>query len=109
MQIDVGRVGEARVKRLVYGVGGRWSVHVKPHVDTEWCGHAHVGYLAQGHFVGEYADGRSFDYQAPAVIAVEPQHDSWVEGDEPVVLIQFDFETDTLRRLGLDDGGAGGG
>ncbi len=105
MQIDVGRVGDARVKRLVYGVGGRWSTHVKPHVDTEWCEHAHVGYLAQGHFVGEYADGRTFDHRAPAVIAVEPHHDSWVEGDEAVVLIQFDFETDTLRRLGLDDGG----
>jgi len=102
MRIDVGRVGSARVKRLVYQPGGRWSVHVKPLVGTDWCEHAHVGFLARGHFVGEYADGSSFDYEAPAVIAVDPGHDSWVEGDEPVVLIQFDFEGDTVEFLGLE-------
>jgi hypothetical protein len=102
MSIDVGRVGSARVKRLVYRPGGRWSVHVKPLVGTDWCEHAHVGFLARGHFVGEYADGSSFDYVAPAVISVDPGHDSWVEGDEPVVLIQFDFERDTVELLGLE-------
>ena len=101
MKIDVGQVGNARIKRLIYTPGGRWSTHVKPHVGTEFCEHAHVGFLARGHFVGEYADGSTFDYEAPAVIAVEPGHDSWVEGDEPVVLIQFDFERDTVERLGL--------
>ena len=101
MQIDVGYVGDARIKRLVYPPGSRWSKHVKPHVGTDWCSHAHVGYLAQGRFVGEYSDGRVFDYQAPAIISVEPNHDSWVEGNDAVVLIQFDFQTDTLRRLGL--------
>lgn len=101
MRIDVGRVGSARIKRLVYQPGGRWSVHVKPLVGTDWCEHAHVGFLARGHFVGEYADGSSFNHVAPAVISVDPGHDSWVEGDEPVVLIQFDFEGDTVERLGL--------
>jgi hypothetical protein len=101
MRIDVTPVGSARVKRLVYQPGGRWSEHVKPLVGTEWCEHAHVGFLARGHFVGEYADGDTFDYVAPCAIAVDPGHDSWVEGDEPVVLIQFDFVKDTVERLGL--------
>jgi hypothetical protein len=101
MQIDVESIGEARVKRLVYPPGGRWSEHVKPVVGTDWCEHAHVGFLARGHFVGRYADGDSFDYVAPCAVTVEPGHDSWVEGDEPVVLIQFDFERDTVARLGL--------
>lgn len=102
MQIDVASIGDARIKRLVYPPGGRWSEHVKPLVGTEWCRHAHVGFLARGHFVGEYADGTTFDYTAPCAVAVTPDHDSWVEGDEPVVLIQFDFEKDTIERLGLD-------
>lgn len=101
MTIDVARAGNVRVKRLVYPPGGRWSTHVKPLVGTEWCNHAHVGFLARGHFVGEYADGTRFDYIAPAVIAVDPGHDSWVEGSESVVLIQFDFERETVERLGL--------
>ena len=102
MTIDVVRFGNVRVKRLLYPPGGRWSTHVKDLVGTEWCEHAHVGFLARGHFVGEYADGGRFDYTAPAMIAVDPGHDSWVEGDEPVVLIQFDFERDTVERLGLE-------
>jgi len=102
MHIDVAAAGNARVKRLVYPPGGRWSEHIKPLVGTEWCEHAHVGFLARGRFVGEYADGERFDYVAPCVIAVDPGHDSWVEGDEPVVLIQFDFEKDTVERLGLN-------
>lgn len=101
MKIDVGAAGNARVKRLVYAPGGRWSTHVKPLVGTDWCEHAHVGFLARGHFVGEYVDGTEFDYTAPAVIAVDPGHDSWVEGDDPVVIIQFDFATDTVGRLGM--------
>ncbi len=100
-RIDCLAVGDARVKRMVLPVGSRWSKGVKPIVGTEFCEHAHVGFLARGRFVGEYADGETFDYQAPAIIAVDAGHDSWVEGDEEVVLIQFDFETETLERLGL--------
>ncbi len=102
IQIDTGRVGKGRVQRLIYAPGGRWSTHVKPLVGTDWCQHGHVGFLARGHFVGEYADGTGFDHVAPAVIAVDPGHDSWVEGDEPVVIIQFDFERDTVGLLGLN-------
>ncbi len=101
MKIDVGHAGRARVKRLIYKPGGRWSTHVKPLVGTEWCQHAHIGFLARGHFVGEYADGTNFDYTAPAIVAVDPGHDSWVEGDEEVIIIQFDLEADTVDALGL--------
>lgn len=87
---------------MILPVGGRWSVDVKPLVGTELCEHAHVGFLAQGHFVGEYRDGTTFDHRAPAILGVEPGHDSWVEGEEEVVIIQFDFEHDTVQRLGLE-------
>lgn len=100
-KIDSLVVGDARVKRMILPVGSRWSKGVKPIVGTEFCEHAHVGFLARGRFAGTYADGDTFDYQAPAIIAVDAGHDSWVEGDEEVVLIQFDFETETLERLGL--------
>ena len=35
------------------------------------------------------------------IIAIEPGHDGWVVGDEPVVIIEFDFEGDTVRRTGM--------
>ncbi len=101
MEIDVMTAGQTRIKRLVYGVGGRWSEHVKPHVGTEHCIHANVGFIATGRLAGEYPDGCTFDLRAPQAVCIEPEHDSWVVGDEPVVLIQFDYEQDTIDRMGV--------
>ena len=103
VQLDVRRTGDARVKRLVYPPGFRWSTHMKSIVGTNLCMHAHVGFLARGRIRIQYEDGCSSEYAAPDVIAVEPGHDGWVVGEEPVVLIEFDFEQDTVRRLGMPD------
>ena len=99
--IDVVQVASARIKRVVYPSGTRWSIHFKPLVGTEQCMHAHVGFLARGRIHGEYGDGCRFEFNAPQVVVIEPGHDAWVDGDEDAVLIQFDFERDTSERLGL--------
>jgi hypothetical protein len=101
VRIDCVSVGSARVKRAIYPPGFRWSTDMKPHVSTDLCMHAHVGFLAQGGIAGEYADGCSFAYTAPAVFALDPGHDAWVVGDEPAVLIQFDAAEDTVGFFGL--------
>jgi len=101
--LEVGRAGDARVKRMVYPAGFRWSVDMKPVVGTDLCMHAHVGFLARGEIHIEYADGCVVEHRAPQIVAIEPGHDGWVVGDEPVVLIEFDFERDTIRRLGMPD------
>ena len=101
VQLEVGRAGAARVKRMIYPVGFRWSVDMKPVVGTDLCMHAHVGFLARGRFHVEYADGCRLEAKAPQIIAIDPGHDGWVVGDEPAVLIEFDFEGDTVERLGM--------
>ena len=101
VRIDVGRAGAARVKRMVYPAGFRWSVDMKPIVGTDLCMHAHVGFLARGEIHIEYADGCIVEHKAPQIVAIEPGHDGWVVGKEPVVLIEFDFERDTVQRLGM--------
>jgi hypothetical protein len=103
VRLEVGRAGDARVKRMVYPAGFRWSVEMKPIVGTELCMHAHVGFLAHGEIHIEYADGCVVEHKAPQIVAIEPGHDGWVVGKEPVVLIEFDFEGDTIRRLGMPD------
>jgi hypothetical protein len=103
VRLEVGRAGAARVKRLVYPAGFRWSVDMKPIVGTDLCMHAHVGFLVQGEIHIEYADGCVVEHKAPQIVAIEPGHDGWVVGKEPVVLIEFDFEGDTIRRLGMPD------
>jgi len=103
VRLEVGRAGEARVKRMVYPAGFRWSVDMKPIVGTALCMHAHVGFLVSGEIHIEYADGCVVEHKAPQIVAIEPGHDGWVVGKEPVVLIEFDFERDTIRRLGMPE------
>jgi len=101
--LEVGRAGEARVKRMIYPPGFRWSVDMKPAVGTDLCMHAHVGFLVSGEIHIEYADGCVIAHRAPQIVAIEPGHDGWVVGSEPVVIVEFDFERDTIRRLGMPD------
>ena len=101
IETDALAVGDARVKRVVYPAGLRWSVDVRPHVGGDRCQHAHVGFLVQGRFAGAYADGCEFDFVAPQVVAVDPGHDAWVPGDEDAILLEVDFERHTTTRFGL--------
>jgi hypothetical protein len=101
VRLDVAPAGAARVKRMIYPPGFRWSRDMKPVVGTERCMHAHVGFLARGEIHIEYADGCIVEYKAPHVVAIDPGHDGWVVGKEPVVLIEFDFGNDTVSKLGM--------
>lgn len=101
VQLEVVRAGDARVKRMIYPPGFRWSIDMKPAVGTGLCMHAHVGFLVHGEIHIEYADGCVVEFKAPQVVAIDPGHDGWVVGTEPVVLVEFDFERDTVARMGM--------
>jgi len=103
VRLEVVRAGNARVKRMIYPRGFRWSVDMKPIVKTERCMHAHVGFLVRGEIHIEYADGCVVEFKAPQVLQIDPGHDGWVVGDEPAVVIEFDFERDTIARLGMPE------
>ena len=75
IEVDTVCVGVARVKRMVYPPGFRWSTNIKPIVGTDFCMHAHVGFLARGQISVQYADGCTVELTAPAVVAIEPEHD----------------------------------
>jgi hypothetical protein len=101
MQLDIVPAGLGRVKRMIYPPGFRWSTDIKPMVKTDVCMHGHVGFLARGHLRFLFNDGCILDFVAPEVVVVEPGHEAWVVGEETAVLIEFDFEKDTLQRFGL--------
>ena len=103
VKLDVVRTGNARVKRSVYPVGFHWARDIKPKVGTDACMHCHVGFLARGHIHMTYTDGCTRDYVAPEVVVIPAGHDGKVVGDEPAVLIEFDFEGDTAAKLGLPE------
>lgn len=99
--IDTRRVGDARVRRIVYRPGFRWSADIRPLVGGDVCEHVHVGFLARGRVDGRYEDGCEFSFVAPQVVAIDAGHDAWVGDEGPAVLIEVDFEQDTVARLGV--------
>jgi hypothetical protein len=98
---DVVAAGDARIKRVVYPPGYRWSTHIAPEVGTDLCMHAHVGFLVQGQMRVEYADGCTATFVAPQPVVVDAGHDAWVLGDDTAVFIQVDFERETIARFNL--------
>ena len=103
VSIDVSRAGNGRVKRVTYPAGFRWSTHMKPISGTDMCMHAHVGFIARGAIGIRYADGCTAQFRAPQFVVIEPGHEGWVDGNEPAVMIEFDFEGQTAQRLGMPD------
>lgn len=100
-QVDVAPAGSGRIKRVIYQPGFRWSTHMKPTTKTDLCMHAHVGFIARGSIGVRYRDGRTAEFSAPQVVAIEPGHEGWVNGQEPAVLIEVDFMADTAERFGM--------
>jgi hypothetical protein len=103
VHIDMTRVGDARVRRVIYPVGFRWTTHMKPLVGTDRCMHAHVGFIVGGAIEVEYADGCRETFAAPQAVSIAPGHEGWVVGNEPAVMIEVDFEGDTAQRFGVRD------
>jgi hypothetical protein len=107
VQVDVVPAGAGRIKRVIYQPGFRWSTHMRGSVGTDLCMHAHVGFIARGRVAVRYADGTTAEFVAPQVVAIEPGHDGWVVGDEPAVLIEVDFMSETPARFGMRTRGRG--
>jgi hypothetical protein len=101
--LDIVPAGSGRVKRVIYPKGFRWSRDMKTLVGTDLCLHAHVGFLVRGRIHVRYADGCVEAFAAPQVVAIQPGHDGWVDGDEDAVLIEFDFLNETARRFGMPE------
>jgi hypothetical protein len=99
--VESERAGDARVSRITYPAGYRWSTHLQPVVGGERCMHAHVGYMISGRMDVVYADGCEASFVAPCAVVVAPGHDAWVVGDAPAVVVQVDFEGETVERFGL--------
>ena len=103
VQVDVAQAGTGRIKRVIYQPGFRWSSHMKDSVGTDLCMHAHVGFIARGRIAARYKNGTTVEFAAPQVVAIAPGHDGWVVGDEPAVLIEVDFMSETPAKFGMSD------
>ncbi|HEY1159547.1 MAG TPA: hypothetical protein VGE83_02905 [Terracidiphilus sp.] len=49
----------------------------------------HVGIVVTGHATAAMDDGRLFEMKPGDICYLEPDHDSWVVGDEPYVSLHL--------------------
>ena len=91
--LEVVQLGDATVARLTLQPGWRWSECIRPVVGGQSCQAPHLGYLASGrmHIVAD--DGTEADISAGETYRLQPGHDAWVVGDEPVVGLEFETKT----------------
>ncbi len=82
-------VGDSTIGRLVLEPGWRWSNDVKPIAGTDSCLAPHFQYHVQGRLGIRMDDGTEFVAGPGDITSLPEGHDAWVEGDEPVVVVDW--------------------
>jgi hypothetical protein len=92
-KVEVVRMGGASAARMRLEPGWRWSECIKPIVGGESCQARHVGLLQSGTLHVVHEDGSEQEIGPGQAYVIEPGHDAWVVGEEPVVGFEFESRT----------------
>jgi mannose-6-phosphate isomerase-like protein (cupin superfamily) len=90
-KVEILDLGDVKAARFTMQPGWRWSECVKPVVGTETCQVRHVGTVLSGRLHVSHGDGTELDLGPGDAYVIEPGHDGWVLGDEPLVSYEFDM------------------
>ena len=88
-RIEVVRLSGGTAARFTFQPGWRWSESIKPVVGTESCQSRHLGAIISGRLHVVHSDGTEGEAGPGDAYTIEPGHDAWVVGDEPVVAFEF--------------------
>jgi len=92
-KVEVVDLDGIKAARLTVQPGWRWSECIKPVVGGDSCQAHHVGVIVSGTMHVRHDDGTETDTATGTAYVIEPGHDAWVVGDEPVVAYEFDSST----------------
>jgi hypothetical protein len=87
--VEVVNLGDHSVARATFRPGWRWSGDVKPLAQTALCEVEHELYFISGRMRVRMADGTEVEFGDGDVAHVMPNHDAWVVGEEPCVVIDW--------------------
>jgi len=88
-QLQVVKVGGSTIGRYTFEPGWRWSESVKPIAKTDSCQAHHIGYVLSGTLHVVTDDGGEAELGPGEAYEVQPGHDAWVVGAEPVKSVEF--------------------
>jgi uncharacterized cupin superfamily protein len=88
-KVDVVQIGETAVGRARFEPGWKWSQDVKPIVQTDSCQAEHLAYVISGQMTAQMDDGTRLTFGPGDVMALPPGHDAWIDGDEPMEIVDF--------------------
>jgi hypothetical protein len=96
-KMDVLRLSGATVARITFQPGWKWSECIKPVAGTDSCQARHVGTIVAGRLYVVHNDGTEAEVAPGDAYVIEPGHDAWVVGDDPVVAFEFE-SAETFAR-----------
>src|SRR5262245_4778746 len=96
-KVEIVRMGGTSASRMLLEPGWKWSDCIKPIVGGERCQLRHVGVLQTGTMRVLHEDGTEQEIGPGHAYVIQPGHDAWVVGDEPVV--GFEFESATAEEF----------
>lgn len=88
-RVDTVKLSDVTLTRITYEPGWKWSTHMKPIVGTKYCEKRHVGYCLSGKLGVMLDDGTKMEFGLGDIVDIPPDHDGWVIGNEPAVLVEF--------------------
>jgi len=92
-KVEVVDLGGVKAARMTLQPGWRWSECIKPVAGTDSCQARHVGTVVSGRIHVKHDDGTEAEMGPGDAYVIEPGHDAWIVGNEP--LVGFEFESTT--------------
>jgi hypothetical protein len=86
-KLELVTLGGVTFGRATLEPGWKWSLHVKPLVNTKSCQAPHLQYHVSGRLGVRMDDGSEREFGPGEVSLLPPGHDAWVVGNEAVVLV----------------------
>ena len=97
-KLELIKIGGASIGRATFQPGWRWSTSVQPLVKTRTCEAPHFQYHVAGILKVKMDDGTILECRPGDVSYLPIGHDAWVEGNEAVVVIDFQGMVDYASR-----------
>ena len=86
---QVVKLGGATVTRNTFQPGWRWSKNVGSVAKADLCQVHHVGYVVSGTLHVKTNDGHEDEFGPGDAYEIQPGHDGWVVGDQPLTSVEF--------------------